>query len=762
MYYATTKKCSEDIEFVKSLCEYIQQYQQADLKDDMGYSITDGSLHSKLIENDIINKTEMNGQFVYDLNDDGIEFIRYGKFLETPKLKTHGDIEKRILDQFLKIGLTVSQIKKAFQDTFEVYDKKTGKVIPSNELSTLKKLSYAEHYLRIINRQVTIKRDKTGRLFHHLSNVKGEYKFLAMPNNFVELDLKNSQILLLVAIGYKNNKWKALAEQGTLYDYIADMLGISRQKTKDCIIPCLMCRPEHHEAKAGSCWKMLNDKFSDLFDFLTKIKTPDYLDCSFKLQKAEADLFIDNILKALFEKYSKDKFYSLHDSIYCHKKYQGKVEKMIIEAFKSMYGLNVKLQIKPFIQNSPAIKGDFIVLRKKGKWIIGENDEILNCLENTQTAIKEYDCSFNELSRDFILDGLRVDDPLIRKIKDEIHTTHGFKPTGCFIEELYTECEKNSFHPVKDYFKALKWDKIPRAETWLIDYAGAEDSLYVRECSKLLVVAAVRRILQPGCKFDIMFILEGKQGASKSLLLETLAKNKDWFSDDFSFDLKGQEMIEKTSGKWIIEPAELTGLNKREVSQVKAYLSRTVDIARMAYDRVTTKQPRQFILIGTTNESEYLRDYTGNRRFYPIRTGKIDYVGLKQIVDQLWAEAVEQEKEYGVDLWEEGIFEDAAAEQEKRLETDAWEDILRQQLGHFIFGKIQSVHLWVVVGTTGGSSRLTRIMAKLGWEKKPFKSGGVTRNGYIKNPEGLFPREIQELAYNLQFKRIIAISLANL
>lgn len=189
-------------------------------------------------------------------------------------------------------------------------------------------------------------------------------------------------------------------------------------------------------------------------------------------------------------------------------------------------------------------------------------------------------------------------------------------------EAVYTIANHHRFHPVCDYLDSLRWDGVPRLDHWLTTYAGAEDSEYTRAVGALVLVAAVRRVRQPGCKFDEMLVLENpEQGTNKSQALQALAVNPEWFTDNLPLGLSAKETIEALSGHWIVEVSELQGMRKSDIDKVKAFASRGTDRARMAYGVTVTKAPRQCIIIGTTNSEQYLRDLTGNRRFWPARVG---------------------------------------------------------------------------------------------------------------------------------------------
>lgn len=197
-------------------------------------------------------------------------------------------------------------------------------------------------------------------------------------------------------------------------------------------------------------------------------------------------------------------------------------------------------------------------------------------------------------------------------------------------------------HRLRDYLSKLQWDGVPRVDTLLVDYFGAADSIYVREAIRKTLVGAVARILSPGTKFDTMLILAGPQGIGKSTFFRFLGM--EWYSDSLC-TFEGREAAELLQGYWLIEAGELTGMTKSEMTSVKQFLSKCDDVYRAAYGRRTEKYPRQCIIVGTTNESEFLKDYTGNRRFWPVDLAQQDrrkdiWAGLRREVDQIWAEAV--------------------------------------------------------------------------------------------------------------------------
>lgn len=247
-------------------------------------------------------------------------------------------------------------------------------------------------------------------------------------------------------------------------------------------------------------------------------------------------------------------------------------------------------------------------------------------------------------------------------------------------------CDDRSYHPVKDYFASLpEWDGQCRVETIFIKCFGAADNAYVRSVTRKTFVGAVARIMHPGCKFDTMLVLNGFQGQKKSSLLRRLCG--EWFNDDISFaQTKDKTAAEKLQGYWIIEFSEMTGLKKADIEGLKAFISRQNDIYRASYGKRPTPHMRQCIFIGTTNaDTGFLRDTTGNRRYWPIKTVKKfddDPATISdEFVRQFWAEALhrynEGEKLY---LEDDSVLKFAVLEQKDAMETDEREGIVMDYL----------------------------------------------------------------------------------
>lgn len=232
--------------------------------------------------------------------------------------------------------------------------------------------------------------------------------------------------------------------------------------------------------------------------------------------------------------------------------------------------------------------------------------------------------------------------------------------------------KRHRHHPVKEYLESLEWDGVKRMESIFIDYLGVNDSKFDRTVTRKALTAAVARIFNPGTKYDYMLTLVGPQGAGKSLLLDKLGQ--EWFSDSLT-TVQGKEAYEQLQGVWIIEMSELSATRKADNEAIKQFLSKREDIFRVAYGRQISVFPRQCIFIGTTNDHDFLKDRTGNRRFWPViidesrrNKGLIKEI-TREAVNQIWAEAVanyrEGEKLY---LEEDDMQQEAARRQDLHRE----------------------------------------------------------------------------------------------
>lgn len=258
-------------------------------------------------------------------------------------------------------------------------------------------------------------------------------------------------------------------------------------------------------------------------------------------------------------------------------------------------------------------------------------------------------------------------------IRNYIECVYGINSSMKIDDAFAIDVERRGFHPIQQFILSTQWDHINRVDTLLIDYFGCDDNAYTRAAIRKSLCAAVARVFEPGTKFDMVLILVGEQGTYKSTFLRKLGAN--WFSDTFT-TVQGKEAYEQLQGAWIIEMAELSALKKSEVENIKQFISKCDDAFRPAYGRTVEIYKRQCVFFGTTNDTDFLKDSTGNRRFNPIdvhpefATKSVKNDLNEEEVKQIWAEAYE--------LWKQGeqlYFDDnegslARAEQHKHTATD--------------------------------------------------------------------------------------------
>lgn len=276
----------------------------------------------------------------------------------------------------------------------------------------------------------------------------------------------------------------------------------------------------------------------------------------------------------------------------------------------------------------------------------------------------------------------RIDDITITNCAAELETYNLALGTDKIFKAIQAVATSVKFHPAREYFNGLKWDGESRLATWLTYYFGCEQEHpeYLAFVGTKWLVAAVKRVFQPGCKFDHVLVIEGEQGLGKSTALKALAtfggeREESYFTDGINLSqLENKDTTMKLQGSIIIELAELSGFSKKEDEAIKGWIGATFDDARLPYAREVTRFDRQFVLAATTNKTDYLKDPTGNRRYWPIMAQAIDLESIKKDREQLWAEAVHLYRNslyVGPTKLEERL---ADREREKRLSVDSWTD----------------------------------------------------------------------------------------
>lgn len=348
----------------------------------------------------------------------------------------------------------------------------------------------------------------------------------------------------------------------------------------------------------------------------------------------------------------------------------------------------------------------------------------------------------NELSGDIMYGGREFRDEDLAMLRYRLAVDYLFESPADKVQTgVQVLAVQRARHPVRDYLNGLVWDGQPRLGRWLTDYLGAADAGWVREVGAKTLVAAVARAFAPGTKWDSLLILEGPQGGGKSTAVHALSPRPEWTAD-LEFSQNEQRMVEVLRGVWLVEAGELRGLARGDSDLIKALLSREKDTYRPAYGRNVVHQPRQCILIGTTNHGNYLKDDTGNRRFIPVQVGPIDVAALAADRDQLWAEATHAYRE-GMDLrWTEATRQALAGEQDGRLIRDEWEESVREYLEKDPEAKLRGKTIvFDCFGITEDKfdrtmqQRLASIMTRLGWKSgTPWVEGKKVR-AYMRAPE---------------------------
>ena len=337
------------------------------------------------------------------------------------------------------------------------------------------------------------------------------------------------------------------------------------------------------------------------------------------------------------------------------------------------------------LENDPRLKGCF------QKDVFARQTYVLR-----QTPWKQ-EKSKRELA-DEDLAGLRI------FLESEYHITCAYKIQDAFDSFI----DQTSIHSVREYIKGLKWDGVKRIDTVLIDFLGADNTPYIRKSARKIFCAGIARIFTPGIKFDYLPTLIGAQGIGKSTFIRIMGK--DWYSESLKVsDMKDKTAAEKLLGSWVIEISEMDGMNTTKADTLKSFLSAQQDKYRPAYGRETVTNKRQCIIIGTSNEREFLKDDTGNRRFWPIDVGKNAptknvFTELPEEIDQMWAEA------YMLWVLGEPLYPDAemAEEAEREQEAHRHEDPRKGIIEEFL-----------------------KLPVPVGW----YSMISITRLSYLSNPK---------------------------
>lgn len=320
-----------------------------------------------------------------------------------------------------------------------------------------------------------------------------------------------------------------------------------------------------------------------------------------------------------------------------------------------------------------------------------------NCLTNFLTILR-MDEKLRPISYNLLTDSVDVRGSLpwprikqgwsdndMSQLNSYISSHYGIYAPMKSKDALITVASERQFHPIREFFASLPpWDGVKRVEMLLVDYLGAEDSEYTRAVTRKTLAAAVARVHEPGIKFDSVLIVNGSQGIGKSTLFSRLGGQ--WFSDSLTLtDMRDKAAAEKLQGYFILELGELAGMKKADIETVKSFISRRDDKYRASYGITVESHPRQCVIVGTTNaENGFLRDVTGNRRFWPVAVrGSHDrkpWHLTKNEILQIWAEAMAIWKAREPLYLDNELLSAARKQQQAAMESDDREGLVKKYL----------------------------------------------------------------------------------
>lgn len=316
--------------------------------------------------------------------------------------------------------------------------------------------------------------------------------------------------------------------------------------------------------------------------------------------------------------------------------------------------------------------------------------------------------------------------------------------------------ESAAYHPVRSYLEALEWDGVERLPSLFIDHFAVSDTPYARHVSVVFAISAVARIFVPACQVDFMLVLEGGQGAGKTRAVNALFGD-DWYAESMESP-QHKDFYISLLGRWGVEIGEMHSFSKADTTKVKQAVTARYDHYRPPYGRAAQSFPRQCVFVGTTNETDWQRDHTGARRYYPVRVGgRVDVAALRELRDQIWAEAVARFKR-GEQWWTDPP--DAHEQQEDRYQEDSWTDPVHQWLSGRREDKYYPLDIKRVPNTTppqvdyistseilyhalgmdyakhtrAEQNRIGQIMRKLGWESIRSETQGRKRRIWVRPP----------------------------
>lgn len=336
------------------------------------------------------------------------------------------------------------------------------------------------------------------------------------------------------------------------------------------------------------------------------------------------------------------------------------------------------------------------------KLITNSNGSIKKVLVNLSSIIASSELikgiGYNEFSKETTIRGKPINDNYINKLRLMVDKQYLITFTKDDVLTVVNQLARdlNSYHPIKKMIESKPWDEMQRVETIFIDYLGADDNDYIRTVARKWLVGAVARVYHEGVKFELVPILQGKQGKGKSTIASKLGGK--YFIDSLKTLGKTKDDYQLLIGSWIIELGELASLNSTETENTKNFISATSDKIRLPYDRITSEIKRTCVFIGTTNASEYLNDLTGGRRFFPIPLDNVPTKSVfkleEDIVQQIWSEAFYYFKQ-GEEIFSNPELEKMANEYREAVSE---EDLIFSDIDNFLIMPVptnwDSMTLW--------------------------------------------------------------------
>lgn len=344
---------------------------------------------------------------------------------------------------------------------------------------------------------------------------------------------------------------------------------------------------------------------------------------------------------------------------------------------------------------------------------------------------------FNEMTHQMEWRGRRFEDPDLIDMR-LILEREGFPPAERDVRPAAERvARENAYNPVVDYLNGLVWDQKPRLERWMIGLLGAPDTPFVRLISPKVLVSAVARAIDPGCKVDTVLVLEGEQGIKKSSAIAALF-GEEYTAESVSLFDQHNKMVMAMMGAWVVELAEFVAIARSHHASVKGLISMRQDRVVLPYAKMASTHPRRCVFFGTINPEDaggYLTDSTGNRRYWPVTVTKIDLDGLRKHRDQIWAEAIHRYRA-GERWWLEADEEAAAVEEQSdRQGEDPWTEPLRNKLQERGWpSEITADEALALIGITidrrdpKAVGRITAAIKSVGYIRMQAKVPGTRKN----------------------------------